>query len=306
MAGSGKLPGICGGALESSAMPYKWRTVQGMRAVSQSKDMPIGSTTWTDYDTGYRRVLGDSSFLAWRAAGARQKALNIVHVCSRVPVSAVLEIGCGTGAVLGELESMGFAEKYVASDISLEAVDFVRRSCGRFLSGAFVGSAGLLPFPDKQFSIAILSHVIEHLEDPISSVREAARIAEYAVIEVPTEKVLSNLVRTKILGRPFASAAAAGHVQFWSPRSIARFLEEMCELEIVARHTDPLCHQVEFHGRKGARKAKPLIKETLKSVIPSWLYMQLLTTHATFLCRERACDAKKSNAATSSLERERP
>jgi len=272
--------------------------------MSQSKDMPMGSTTWTDYDEGYRRALGDAAFLAWRAAGARQKALNIARVCRSVSVSAVLEIGCGTGAVLVELESMSFAGKYVASDVSLEAVEFVRRSCGRFLSGALVGSAGSLPFPDKQFSIAVLSHVIEHLEDPVSAVRDAARIAEYAVIEVPTEKVLSNFLRRKILGQPYASAAAAGHVQFWSPRSIERFLEDACGLEIVARHTDFLCHQIEFYGRKGPRMAKPLIKEVLKRVIPGWIYTQLLTTHATFLFRERTRGEKKLVAAPSSSVKE--
>lgn len=261
--------------------------------MSQSKDIQIGSTAWTDYDGGYRRALGDSAFLAWRAVGARQKALNIVHVCRGVSVSAVLEIGCGTGAVLGGLESMNFAEKYVASDVSLEAVEFVRRSCGRFLDGAFVGSAGSLPFRDKQFSIAVLSHVIEHLEDPVSAVRDAVRIAEYVVIEVPTEKVLSNFLRRKVLGQPYASAEAAGHVQFWSPRSIEHFLEGTCNLEIVARHTDFLCHQLEFYGKRGTRKVKPHIKGVLKRVIPGRIYTQLLTTHATFLCRERTNVEKK-------------
>lgn len=271
--------------------------------MSQSKDMLIGLASWTDYDGGYRRALGDSAFLAWRAAGARQKALNIARVCRGVSVSAVLEIGCGTGAVLGELESMCFAEKYVASDVSLEAVEYVRRSCGRFLDGAFVGSAGSLPFRDKQFSIAVLSHVIEHLQDPVSAVRDAARIAEYAVIEVPTEKVLSNFLRGRILGQPYASAAAAGHVQFWSPWSIEHFLEGTCGLKIVARHTDFLCHQLEFHGRKGARKAKPLIKGVLKRVIPGRIYTQLLTTHATFLCRDRSSVEKKEVAVGSSSGR---
>ncbi|HKN75899.1 MAG TPA: class I SAM-dependent methyltransferase [Candidatus Acidoferrum sp.] len=266
----------------------------------QGKDTSMGSATWADYDSGYRRALGDSSFLEWRAAGARQKALNIVRVSRGVSVSAVLEIGCGTGAVLEELESMGFAEKYVASDVSIEAVEFVRRTCGKFLNGAFVASAGSLPFPDKQFSIAILSHVVEHLDDPVSAVRDAARIAEYTVIEVPTERVFSNFVRRRILGQPFASAAAAGHVQFWSPRSITHFLEQACGLEIVARHKDFLCPQLEFHGRKGARKAKPFIKEALKRVIPGWIYVQLLTTHATFLCRERAREGNQASAATSS------
>ena len=262
--------------------------------MSHRENSPAVSNAWTDYDSGYRQALGDPSSLAWRAAGARQKALNIICVCRGVSVATVLEIGCGTGAVLGELDSLGFAKKYVASDVSRQALEFVERSCQKFLECAFLASAGSQPFAGKRFSVAVLSHVIEHLEDPVSAVREAVRVAEYAVIEVPTERVLSNLVRTKLLGRPFISAAAAGHLQFWSPRSIASFLEDTCGVEIVARHTDCLCRQVEFHGKRGLRKVKPLIKEALKSVLPARAYAQLLTTHATFLCRERTRLANKT------------
>jgi hypothetical protein len=63
-----------------------------------------------------------------------------------------------------------------------------------------------------------------------------------------------------------------------------------------------LSREVEFHGRKGARRAKPLLKEALKSVIPGWIYARLVTTHATFLCRERTQDLKKKSLAANVLE----
>jgi SAM-dependent methyltransferase len=257
---------------------------------------------WTDYNAAYREALRDEAFLAWREAGARQKAINIAHVCRKISVFSVLEIGCGTGAVLRELGCMNFANRYVATDISAAAVEFAQQSCGPLLSNAYVGPADSLPFPEKSFSVAILSHVIEHLENPAAAVRGAARVADYVVIEVPTEIVLSNTIRTKILGKPFASAASAGHVQFWSSRSIASFLEQDCGQEILLSRTDLLSREVEFHGRKGARRAKPLLKEALKSVIPGWIYARLVTTHATFLCRERTQDLKKKSLAANVLE----
>lgn len=273
--------------------------------MSERENANSVSNMWADYEGGYRQALGDAAFLAWRASGARQKALNIMHVCRGLSVSSVLEIGCGTGAILQELASLRFAKEYVASDVSATAIEFVERSCRRFLSGAYVSSANSQPFPDGRFSVAVLSHVIEHLEDPASAVREAARVAEYVVIEVPTEKVFSNLVRTRLFGKPFSSAAEAGHLQFWTPGSIARFLEETCEKEIVARHTDLFSRQEEFHGREGVRKAKPLIKEALKSLLPARIYAQLLTTHATFLCQTRPYDAKSPRLGKSDAARER-
>lgn len=253
---------------------------------------------WVDYNTSYQESLSDKSFLAWREAGARQKAVNIARVCRSIPVSSVLEIGCGTGAVLRELGSMHFANYYAATDISAAAVEFAQRSCGSLLREAYVGPAEALPFPEKSFSVAILSHVIEHLENPASAVREAARVALSVVIEVPIERVLSNTIRTRLLGKPFASAAAAGHLQFWSPRSIAAFLEKDCHQQILSRERDLLSSDVEFHGKTGARRIKPLVKEVMKSVIPGWIYAQLLTTHATFLCRDRAPAGTKHRLAT--------
>jgi SAM-dependent methyltransferase len=259
---------------------------------------------WTDYNIAYRDALRDESFLAWREAGARQKAANIARVCRKIPVSAVLEIGCGTGAVLRELDSMHFAERYAATDISEAAIEFAQRSCGPLLSDVFVGPADSLPFARKSFSVAILSHVLEHLENPVCAVRDAARVADYVVIEVPTERVLSNMIRTKILREPFSSAAGAGHVQFWSPGSIANFLEQDCGQEILARHRDLLSREIEFHEKNGIGRAKPILKEALKKLLPGWAYARLLTTHATFLCREPACQAHQEAAGAGSVGRE--
>jgi SAM-dependent methyltransferase len=242
---------------------------------------------WQDYRASYRAALRDDAFVAWRDIGAQQKARNILRVSRGIPVESVLEIGCGTGAVLRALQSLRFARKYAASDLSFEAIRFARKSCSEFLNGALVGQAASLPFESQSFSVAVLSHVIEHLEDPLAAVREASRVAEFVVIEVPTEQVFSNQFRTQILGKPYASSAGAGHLQFWSPGSIEDFLKNICGMHILARHRDLLSRRSEFYGKTGLQLAKPVMKDVLKTILPGILYSRLLTTHATFLCRRR-------------------
>lgn len=250
---------------------------------------------WLDYEASYKAALHDESFLSWREAGARQKALNIMGVCRRIEVISALEIGCGTGAVLRELHAHSFAEAYACIDVSHSAVQFSRDACHSFSPQAYVGSAGALPFQDAAFSVAILTHVVEHLEDPVSALREASRVARFVVVEVPTEKVLSNFVRTNLLGRPYSSIADAGHVQFWSPRSIRIFLERECHLEVLAHRQDLISRETELYGKKGLGLAKALFKESLKTVLPGALYSRLLTTHATFLCRMPESEARIRN-----------
>jgi SAM-dependent methyltransferase len=238
---------------------------------------------WGNYETEYRHSLRDPAFLTWRELGARRKAENIMRVCRELNPVSVAEIGCGTGSVLRMLHSMNFAHKYCCVDLSPSAVSFARDSCSAFTSLAVASTADALPFPDGAFDLTILSHVIEHLDNPLSALSESSRVARFIVVEVPTEKVFSNFVRTRILHRPYPSLASAGHVQFWSPSSIATFLEREAGLEIVNRHTDLLDENLESCNSTGDSTC--LVKRGLQTLLPSFIYARLLTTHATFLCR---------------------
>ena len=240
---------------------------------------------WQDYEATYRGVLQDSEFLAWRELGARRKAQNILRVCQGIEADSVIEIGCGTGAVLRMLHTMNFAQTYGCIDLSPSAVRFTVETCKAITNRAIVGRADALPFRANAFSVAVLSHVVEHLDDPASALREASRIARFVVVEVPTEKVFSNFVRRRILHQPYPSIAGAGHVQFWSPSSIAKFLTQEAHLEILNRHQDPLGDEADSGAKDGA-SARVFVKRTLRSSLPVSVYSRLLTTHAAFLCRK--------------------
>ena len=240
---------------------------------------------WRDYEESYRDALHDPEFLAWRELGAHRKARNIACVCRAIRPVSVIEIGCGTGAVLRILHAMKFARQYFCFDLSGSAVQFARNSCEAFAHHAIVGRADCLPFRNGAFTVAVLSHVIEHLRDPVSAVREAARIAQFVVVEVPTEKVLSNFIRTKLLRQPFSSIAGAGHVQFWSPSTIAAFLERGVGLKILTRHRDLLADNLASQtGNQSA--VKQYLKRSMRGVLPGFIYSRVLTTHATFLCEK--------------------
>jgi len=243
---------------------------------------------WCDYEASYSATLNDQGFLLWRELGAHNKALNIVRVCHGIHVGSVVEIGCGTGDVLRFLNKMNLAREYSCVDVSVSTVQFARKACAHFLKNAYISSANALPFQEGTFDVAILTHVLEHLVDPVCALREASRVARFVVIEVPIEKVLSNAIRRKVLKRPYPSMLGSGHVQFWSQKSIVDFLERDCGLTILERHRDLISRDVEFHDKLGLSRVKPALKETLKTVLPQGIYCRLLTTHATFLCRSPA------------------
>lgn len=153
------------------------------------------------------------------------------------------------------------------------------------MSSACLASAIALPLRNAAFDVAILSHVIEHLHEPPEALAEALRIARYVVVEVHREDVLSNAIRRNVLRKSYASIEAAGHVEFWSTRSIKRFLRRDCYLEILENHVDLISKEAEYFGKSGLGPAKSMFKQALKALLPAAVYPRVLTSHATFLCK---------------------
>jgi SAM-dependent methyltransferase len=155
----------------------------------------------------------------WLDVGSRAKAESIVGLAP-ANVRTVIEIGCGTGAVLRALDRLGFAERYWACEPepSLYA-QIPTKEIGRLV----VASPCTLDkaFPGQCFDLAILTHVAEHLITPASVVTEAIRRARWLVIEVPLDDNPGGRARARI--RQFVGHNRldnpAGHVQFFSRRS---------------------------------------------------------------------------------------
>ncbi|MFB6241328.1 MAG: class I SAM-dependent methyltransferase [Candidatus Nanosalina sp.] len=84
----------------------------------------------------------------------------------------VLDAGCGTGYLSGELVDEGF--EVVSIDLDEERIER-GRELGRF-QDARVGDVSGLDLDDRSFDGVVSVDVIEHLEDPGEFVEEASRV----------------------------------------------------------------------------------------------------------------------------------
>src|SRR4029077_11317490 len=152
------------------------------------------------------------------------KCANITKLCSSLPHENVLEIGCGDGALIVRLQSLGFARRFKGLEISPSALERVRQKNLVNVDFELFDGYGIR-FANRQFDMVILSHVIEHVAHPRQLLYEALRVAKTVFVEVPLEDTLR-------LPRDFVFDPV-GHINFYNVPTI-RSLVQSCEARIVA------------------------------------------------------------------------
>jgi SAM-dependent methyltransferase len=189
-----------------------------------ARDVSPDITSRENYDELYREVEQEAE---WLRRGARHKVDSVQHLLERngIQPRRLLELGCGTGAVIEECRRRAIGREHVAVDFSSAAIGFLRsHSEGIATRVADVTAADFTMEDD--FDVVILSHVVEHLAKPKQFLESVARKIKwtYLVIEVPLEDLLVNKIRWAGKNRIDKRAA---HVQFFTASSFIRLIRSI-------------------------------------------------------------------------------
>ena len=206
------------------------------------------------YDESYRLATAAGDRHArWRQLSARGKADHVISLCEGAGVAprSAVEIGCGDGALLVELGARGLAGSLHGYEVSEEAARIARGRGTPGLDDVEVYDGKTLPAADGSFDVAILSHVLEHVPDPGSLLREAARVARNVVVEVPLERNASARRPGKREG-----AAEIGHIQALDRAGVRR-LAAAAGLTVAGELLDPLPLEVHAFFASSTRRARP-------------------------------------------------
>jgi SAM-dependent methyltransferase len=160
----------------------------------------------------------DGRMTEWRAMCALDKASNIENMVAgmRSSIQHVLDVGCGTGAVLEHLAAQKIGSSFTGIEIGTE------RSQGQpgkdFHIHSFDGQR--IPYDDKSFDLAYATHVLEHVTDERGFLSEMRRVSrQFVYLEVPCELHLRSSRRA------LQQSLDIGHINAYTPESFALQLE---------------------------------------------------------------------------------
>jgi 2-polyprenyl-3-methyl-5-hydroxy-6-metoxy-1,4-benzoquinol methylase len=158
----------------------------------------------------YRRIaLRDHlSFIASAAKG------------TGAPRGRLLDVGCGSGTILGLMKRQGFDVTGV--DFSREAAEIAGAQNG---VKVIVGSLHNADFANESFDVVTLFHVLEHVTNPRDVLIEARRILQpngRLVLQVPN----IGSWQFRVFGTKWYGLDIPRHVIDYSKQSIYRLLEE--------------------------------------------------------------------------------
>lgn len=224
----------------------------------------------------------------WLRRGAGHKVDSIVLLqrdANLVPES-ILEIGSGSGAVIGELRRRGVGDRHFAVDFSEEAIAELRRSEPGIEAAVADVTLSPDPFGRGVYDLAFATHVVEHLEEPevfLAALRNVP--ARYFVAEVPLENLPFGRLKALIND---CSKHSAGHVQFFDRKSFDSLLKRS-GWRVIGSHTyapylDP--ETFEFAYGQASRKRRA-VKRLTEDVSPRRLgaiWTTLYHAHYAVLC----------------------
>jgi SAM-dependent methyltransferase len=178
---------------------------------------PVNNWKWR-----LRRIVRRRERL-WRLAVQSPRGESFHDTLTRlmgyVPPGRVLDVGCGSGAMLDELRAYGWSTSGV--EISAAAAR-VARARGHDVSE---GELDACPFPERSFDVVYLSHVLEHTPSPRRVLTTAKRLlapgGRICIIVPNWTSIWRSVFRESSI-----DVEVPRHFYHFNPTTLRRLLEE--------------------------------------------------------------------------------
>jgi 2-polyprenyl-3-methyl-5-hydroxy-6-metoxy-1,4-benzoquinol methylase len=155
----------------------------------------------------------------------------------RVPLwhedGKALDVGCGNGAILVLLKNLGWDVSGI--DVNVQVTEDVKKA----KIPIFSGQLDEMRFEDKSFHLITMWNVVEHLPNPLQSVRDVYRLLAddgTFIVEIPN---CNSLART-IFRSNWCAWELPRHLYHFSPKTITRLLKKAGFSNVKLKHLPKL------------------------------------------------------------------
>ena len=198
---------------------------------------------------------------------------GLANTLHRAGASSILEVGVGTGRIAKPLVDRGMVVTGVDASKGMLA-----KAREKGLLRLIRGSADRLPFRDDAFDAALFVHVLHVLDDPVTAVREAARVSrvgayalvhplgEEGAVATRREDEPRRLVREILAEQGFPTAPRASP---WTKERdfLARLPPDSIRVVSEREVTEALKTRIDRLAKRGHRNLLTIPPEALRHAI---------------------------------------
>jgi 2-polyprenyl-3-methyl-5-hydroxy-6-metoxy-1,4-benzoquinol methylase len=137
------------------------------------------------------------------------------------PGARMLDVGCGPGQLLEAMRKIGWEVWGIEMDAA--AASKAARRAGDD-ERVFVGPIGNAKYPQGKFDLITASHVLEHLHDPLMTLKQMHRwLRPGGYLQIWVPNIVS--IESKVFGRHWSGLDTPRHLYHFSPATISRMLD---------------------------------------------------------------------------------
>ena len=181
----------------------------------------------------YEEYFPDNPWESRKNALAAKDSVDAITKLAGLKLGSLIDVGAGDGVVTQEIHHRGIADRITALEISSSGLRKIRSL--NVASDVVKFDGYSIPFADKEFDIAVCSHVIEHVEHERLFLREIGRVSKQCVFIVPLEGGLRGRIDRRM-----------GHINYYSPLTF-RNLIETSNLRLIDEFIFPCSADYERH-----------------------------------------------------------
>lgn len=140
-------------------------------------------------------------------------------------IKSILDVGCGNGELAAQMYKK--CHNITGFDVSARAISSAR---ARFPWITFI-QGRVEDLPLQKHELVVLSHILEHLDDPVNLLKKVKNVATYLYIEVPDfDSDLLNILRLDLGSNLLYSDN--DHVSEFTREEICKMLKD-CEIKLI-------------------------------------------------------------------------